>query len=225
MAKLIAITGNTGKSSFSFYLSATLSKKYKVALVSTDGQLPAYPMLFPTMEQNPKKSLGRLLSLAAITEADILNHAVILADELVMLSYAQGESKTNYPEITEINLHNLFAQLDRLVDCVIVDTSTRGNLIDTFAITRAVEEICLSSADNKGFAYRQYYKPEHATQVLLNNNPHNPLSDVLQTFSEPVRILAYCRSFGSLYNGVNISDIVPSRRYRKTLYKIVGDLI
>ncbi|POO88238.1 hypothetical protein C1H57_25185, partial [Clostridium sp. 2-1] len=73
-----------------------------------------------------------LLSLAVITEADILNHAVILADELVMLSYAQGESKTNYPEITEINLHNLFAQLDRLVDYVVVDTSTKGNVIDTF---------------------------------------------------------------------------------------------
>jgi len=226
MAKLTAVTGNSGKTILSFYLSSTLSKKHRTLLLSTDGRCPTGKALFPTHPTESTKSLGRLLSLPVITDADVFNHAVVLSDNLLMLSYADGESYLNYPDISEISLHNLFAQLDRLVDCVIVDTSTVHSAIDEFAIAKAAMQMCITTADSKGFAYRQFCKPEHAVPVVLNDSPYNPLNDILKTFSEPVRyVLPYCSGLRGVYNGMNISDIVPSRTYRKTLYKIAGDIL
>lgn len=223
MSKVITISGNSGKSVFAYYLSRSIAgRKKKIALIATDGQQPMYKLLFPTEKQEPGKSLGRLLSLAALTEADIFDNAHVIADNILMFSYAEGESCLSYPEITGINLHNFYEQLTRLVDCIVVDTSTAHNDIDRFFFSQS-SDICLTTADTKGLVYRQFYKPQ-GTQLLLLNSRYNAISDVLGTFkTTPPKILPYCLVLTAVYNGTDISAIAPPWRYRKVIEKVVRE--
>ncbi|WBY64710.1 AAA family ATPase [Thermocaproicibacter melissae] len=227
MEQLIAVTGNSGKTVFSFYLAQILSKQGKrVFLVSTDSHQPAFKMLFPDRKDNDGRSLGRLLSLATIAEANIFNNAHTINKNLMLLSYADGETALTYPEIAKINLESLFQQLSIIADIILIDTSTHQNKIDKFALSKCSKQISIATADVKGYYYRQNH-PNHgcALQVLFVNNPNNALADVLSTYDSPVTVLPYCRGLSGIYNGICITDIIPPRKYRKTLYRIVGELL
>lgn len=225
---LIAVTGNSGKTVFSFYLSQVLSKQGKrVFLISSDSGQPAYKMLFPDRKSDEKRSIGRLLSLAAISEAKIFDNAYPINKNLMMLSYADGEGPNTYPEIAEVSLQALLSKLASIADVVIVDTATAQNRIDRFVLSAGSKQIFLATADEKGYSYRQNHKTgADAMQVLFQNSPDNALSDVLETYDSdaPVYLLPYCRGFSGIYNGIDISDVVPRRKYRKTLYQIIGDM-
>lgn len=224
MSTIVTVSGNSGKSVFSYYFVMALTKrKKKVALISTDGQKPMYRLLFPTKKSAAGHSLGRLLSLAALTEADIFDNAHIIADNVLMFSYAEGESCLTYPEITGINLRNFYEQLSKLVDYIVVDTSTARNDIDTFFMSQSTD-LCITTADTKGLAYRQFYQPQ-GTQLLLCSSRYNALTDILGTFQAPLKVLPYCRVLTAIYNGTDISDVKPSIRYRKTLENVVNKFV
>ncbi len=229
MEKLIAVTGNSGKTVFSYYFAQVLAKqKKKVLIVSTDSLQPACKMLFPTRKLEPNRSLGNLLSLAAVTKADIFNNSNVIDDDLLLYSYAPGESHLTYPAITTTNLHNVFHKFYAIADYVVVDTSTARNVIDQYVLSKNPVQLCITTADEKGFHYRDYYKSENGSviPILFNNSVYNPLSDILATFSTTVKhILPYSKSLTSVYNGVNISDITAPRRYRKVLYKVAGEIL
>lgn len=226
MGQLIAVTGNSGKTVFSFYLAQILSKQGKrVFLVSSDCRQPAFKMLFPDRKDEGGRSLGRLLSLATISEANIFNNTHTINKNLMMLSYADGETALTYPGIAEINLEALFKQLSVLADVVLVDTTTHQNRTDKYVLSQGPTQISLATADVKGYYYRQNH-PVHggAEQILFVNSPDNALSDALSTYEGPVTVLPYCRGLSGIYNGISITDIIPPHKYRKTLYRIVGDL-
>jgi molybdopterin-guanine dinucleotide biosynthesis protein len=225
VGQLIAVTGNSGKTVFSFYLAQILSKQRKrVILVSTDSRQPAFKMLFPDRKKEEGRSLGRLLSLATISEANIFNNTHTINKNLMMLSYADGETALTYPGIAEINLEALLKQLSVLADVVLVDTTTHQNRIDKYVLSQSPKQIRLATADVKGYYYRQNHPAHGAEQVLFVNSPDNALSDVLSTYEGPVTVLPYCRGLSGIYNGISITDIIPPRKFRRTLYRIVGDL-
>ena len=229
MAQLIAVTGNSGKTVFSYYFAQVLAKqKKKVLIVSTDSLQPACKMLFPTKKLESNDSLGNLLSLAAVTKADIFNNSNVIDDDLLLYSYAPGESYLTYPKITSTNLHNVFHKFYAIADYVVVDTSTAQNVIDQYVLSKNPVQLCITTADEKGYHYRNFYRSANSSTIpiLFSNSVYNPLSDVLASFDTTVKhILPYCKSLMSIYNGVNISDITAPRRYRKVLYKVAGEIL
>ncbi len=116
-------------------------------------------------------------------------------------------------------------ELGTLADTVVVDTATMQNRIDKFVMTQNPKNVYIATADVKGYYYRQNH-PAHGSeeQVLFVSSPDSALSDVLGTYDKPVVILPYCRGLSGIYNGISITDIIPPRKYRKALYKVIGDL-
>ena len=223
MRKVYVVTGNQGKSVFSYYLASELARrKQKVALIQTDGCKPMFRLLFPTKQPVPGRSLGRLLSLAAVTKNNVLQNAQ-MASNILIFSYAEGESALSYPEITQTNLSNFYNALSLLVDVMVVDTAAPRNAIDAFFLDKG-DEICVTSADARGAAYRENRKPQ-GTQILIRDSPYNALPDVLATFPEPVPVLPYSKALSSLYNGIDICDIPIPGGYRRIIRRIAGDTV
>lgn len=227
MGQLIAVTGNSGKTVFSYYLAKILSGQgRRVFLVSTDSGQPAYKMLFPGRKNDDQRSLGRLLSLASISEAQIFDNAFTVNKDLMMLSYADGENPLTYPEVAEVNLRELFTQLSAIADNVIVDTATYPDAIDRYVLAGNPRRICIATADVKGYYHRRNHPAKGGeTQVLFENSPDNAMTDVLGTYDGPVTVLPYSRGLSGIYNGVSIADIIPPRKYRKIVAGIAGELL
>ena len=229
MANLIAVTGNggSGKTIFSFFLAKSITARGKnVILLSTDSLQPGCPLLFPSKKIDTHRSLGRLLSLAVITKGDVFDSAGYIDGDMMMFSYADGESHLNYPDISAINLQSLFHQLDNIADVVIVDTSTAHNAIDRYALEKNPSQIFLATADSKGDMYRDFYRPDGAVQILYNNSKFNPLSDIANAAHPPIKYILPCfKQLECVYNGIDITDVVIPRRYRKIIDKVLGELI
>lgn len=231
-SKIITVTGNYGKSIFSYFLAQALSRQkiqrdeyhsdnLKVAILSTDDKQPMVDLMFPTAKTDKSKSLGRVLSMAALSVSDLFNNAYVINDNIMWLGYAPNETKKTYPDITEINLSNLHDLLNKIVDVIIVDTATERNVIDYYFLARS-RNICITTADLKGVNYRRIYMPqENDTQLLVCNSRYAALPDILGTFDTPPQILPYCKVFSAVYNGINISDIIPPKKYTKFLDKLV----
>lgn len=226
MERLIAVTGNSGKTVFSYYLAQILSRQGKrVILISTDSRQPASKTLFPDRKNEDRRSLGRLLSLATISETKIFDNACTVNKNLMLLGYADGETSLTYPEVAEGSVYTLLTLLNTIADVIVVDTATHQNRIDRSVLAKIPTQISIATADVKGYYYRQNH-PAHGDekQVLFVNSPDNALSDVLGTYDGPTVILPYCRGLSGIYNGVSIADVIPPRKYRKALYQIIGDL-
>lgn len=220
MSNVITVTGNAGKTTFSYYLARALQKRgQKVALVCSDGQKPMFRLMFPTKKPAPGHSLGRLLSLAVITKTELFDNAQVLDDWFMMFSYTDGDSVLSYPEITGVNLRNFHDRLSAQVDVILVDTSTTRNDIDRYFLSHSTD-ICITAADARGVAYRDFYRPQ-GIQLALPTSPYNAIADVMGTYSEPAILLPYCKVLTALYNGMDITDIVLPKQYRKAVESVV----
>ena len=144
---------------------------------------------------------------------------------MMMLSYAEGETPKTYPEVAEVNLRSLLTELSTVADAVVVDTATHQNRIDRFVLAQSPKQVCIATADVKGFYYRQNHAAHGGEeQVLFVNSPDSALSDVIGTYNGPVAVLPFCRGLSGLYNGISITDVIPPRKYRRAQYRIIGDL-
>ncbi len=227
MSKLIAITGNAGKTTFSYLLAQKLCRNgSRVMLVSTDSYTPTVPYLMK-LDKNQRKSLGRILSLAVIDEKSILANMVSFKNENIgLLSYALGESQHTYPAILDKNIEDLFENLKTLVDYIIVDTNTCQNAIDKYAISHCDSQICITTANYKGLAYRQNMTDDSVCHIIYNDSPFNPFEDIRQTYKHHVKyVMDYCKSLQCIYNGVLLDDVVCPPKYDKLLRQIEKDVI
>ena len=223
MSNVITVTGNFGKTTFSYFLAMALQKRgQKVALVCTDGQKPMFRLLFPTKKPAPGHSLGRLLSLAVITKTELFGNAQVLDDWLMMFSYTDGDSILTYPEITGVNLHNFHERLSAQVDTILVDTSIARNEIDLYFLSHSTD-ICITTADARGVAYRDFYRPQ-GIQLALPTSPYNAIADLMGTYAEPATLMPYCKVLTALYNGIDITDISLPKRYRRAVESVVNTL-
>lgn len=224
--KIIAVTGNSGKTVFSHYLAKELSRSHKTIFIASDDTKPVCRCLYPPKSKMEPHSLGRLLSLPVIHEQDVFDCSSVVNKNLLMLGYEAGESSRSYPDIVEVNLQNLFRQLQNMAEFIVVDTATMWSEIDAFALGLDNHcEICVTTADVRGMYHRQLW-PTGDIKVLWQNSPYNAVQDVLSTFAqEKPFLLPYCKDFGGIYNGVSIGDIQPQKEYQRALQRIVGALI
>ena len=228
MSKLITILGNTGKSTLAFFLGNSLIDNGKrVMIISTDNSIPTLQYMLPE-DKKTTRSLGRLLSLALISDKDILDNMQTIrgADEVGYLSYASGENKNTYPEITQGNLGTFFELLRGLVDYIIIDTQTILNEIDRYALLISDINICVCSANIKGLAYRQNLSEENITHVLLNDNVFNPYEDIAHTYKQNVKYhIPFLKNLQSLYNLDTFVGLICPPKYIKIVDKIVTEVI
>lgn len=228
MSKLITITGNSGKTVFSFLLANELAQKGKKAIViSTDNQIPSFHYLMPIDKKIENKSLGKILALAVINTKSILDNMITFKrnENLGVLCYSVDESVNTYPQILESNIEALILQLKSLVDYIIVDTQTYRNIIDQYAVKNSDNHICITTADYKGYAYRKRYDDELTTHILYNNNAYNPLEDIKRTFKLQVKyIMPYFKQLSYIYNGSKLEDISVPQKYDKLISNIIKEI-
>lgn len=229
MNKTITILGNSGKTVLAYYLAQRLSEKdKKVMIVSTNNATPDFSLLFPDANKM-KQSLGRVLSLAIINQESIIDNTVVLVNPNIgYMMYRHNENKNTYPSITSTNIESFFAHLSNLMDFIIIDTQTERNVIDIYAIEMLKGiNVCVTTADLKGFAYRQQL-PEGlpVTHVLYNNNKLNPYEDMKHTFSLQVKHhMPFCPGLQYLYNGATLKDLSACpKQYKKFLDKLLKEM-
>lgn len=218
MAKMIKVTGNQGKSIFSFYLAKELSSKSKVIVLSADESAAPCSALF--FDNESKKSLGRLLAKPVITKQDIFSQMNFYSDDLGYLGYASGENIASYPKVLPENIKRLLDQLLELTDYCIIDGKHFGSKIETVAETYRPLSIFIASADRKGVAYRNAFdqQPKGQIDVVLNNSRFNYLPEIMATYRHsPKYILPYAKELNSIYNTTGIANVPVPKGYGKVI--------
>lgn len=234
MSKIITITGNgcSGKTVFAHLLAKKLcGYGEKVVIVSTDDEAPSAQISFAELNKEAnKKSLGMLLSSAIIDARNVMSHIQFGKQaNLGLLAYALGETADTYPEITGQDMTTLFNVLSEIgINTVIVDTKTGRNPIDRYALSICDEEICITTADYRGLAYRRANgdKP-NATHIMFEYSGFCPTTDILRTFVRPVKlVMPYIKAFDTLYNGSFLEELeVPKKgAYNKALDFVIDKL-
>lgn len=218
--KKIIVTGNLGKTTFSYYLAEHLSKTKKVVLISTDENKAVYRCLFPKTKKS-EKSLARLLCDPVITDKDIFNNAHLINKRLLMISNA--DTKTTYPEATVVNCGFLFTALNTLTDIVIVDSSA-NHIFDNYLknIDNCLN-ISVLTADVRGYHYRLKHG-NGDIDLLWEASSYSAYQDSVNTFRKKPLSLPFVKKLMSIYNAENISDIDVSPKYLKTI-KVVAQKV
>lgn len=217
MKAIVAVTGNLGKSTFSYFLGERLSKKNKVTIISTDTDKSMYRCLFPKGKKNAK-SLGKLLADPVLTIKDISENANILNDNLLYISYAKGERKDFFPEITTVNCTRLYTILAEISDIIIVDTSNHD--FDKFILANPnTKIISVTTCDIRGNHYRLVHGNDFIN-VLWSSSKFNSYSDVIATFGDKPFELPYIKALTNLYVGEDITDIYLNKKYTQEIEKI-----
>ncbi len=217
--KKIIVTGNSGKTIFSYFLAEHLSKEKKVVLISTDEQKGTFRCLFPNGKKS-QKSLARLLSDPVITDKDVYENSSLINKRFLMI--AGGDYIENFPEITTFNCVKLIMALDRIADILIVDSS--NHVLDNF-IANAPDciNVCVTTADIRGHHYRMKGNTG-AINVLWQSSPYGTYQDALTTFKEKPFEVPYEKKLTAIYNGEAIKDVSISSRYKKVLQAIANTL-
>lgn len=229
MPKLITITGNSGKTVLSYYLGNALTAGGKrVFIISTDENCPTNSVLFPQTKEVAGKSVGEILLNVIINKTLVMENTLILNSNknLGFLSYCPGKLAVHYPELIGSSVTQLFNTINLLADYIIVDTGSTVNEIDHYAIPNADLNLCITSADLKGLAYRETHSLANVTHLLLCTNSYNPLEDIKHTFTTNLKyVVPFCAPLGAVYNGANIHDITLPKQYEKVLNRLIKETI
>lgn len=229
MSKIITVLGNEGKTLLSYYLAQRLATgKKRCVIVSTNSSNPDIRYVMPLIDDK-NKSLGRVLSLGIIDTQSILNNMMSFNNENIgIISYAMNESKKNYPKIIDANLETFFSILKSVVEYIIVDTETSRNEIDEYALKQADVNLCVTSANIKGLAYRhQLPDDNNITHILYSNSSYNPIDKMKETFKYNIKhFMPYCKNLQYVYNGALLDDVNSCpKAYSKFLNKLIKEII
>ena len=153
--KIIAVWGSphSGKTTFATKLATAIYSTFEstVIVLYTDLETPTIPILFPFDKNRDLGSVGYPLSKTEIEQNDIINNLVTVKDmqNFGFLGYKTGENKYSYPKFGKAKAEDLFSELCRLADYVIVDCTSNldGNVLAQTAIEKADQILRLSSPD------------------------------------------------------------------------------
>ncbi|MFI3327072.1 MAG: hypothetical protein R3Y35_13015 [Clostridia bacterium] len=215
--KNIIVTGNSGKTTFSYFLAEKLSKTHKVILISTDTEKGMIKCLFPDAQSTENRSLGNLLADPIIIEKDVYDNSYLVDDNFLFISYT-GDIEL-HPNITSINCSKLFSRVSQMADYLIVDTSK--HIFDKFMLSSPNKTvISVTTCDLRGYHYR-IKNPISDINVLLQATAYSHSQDVLSTFEKRPFEITYSKQLQSVYTGESIKNIPISKSYTKTLNKII----
>ena len=163
--KILAVMGSpgSGKTTTAVKLAAALAKQKKnVIVVFCDPFTPVVPTLLPP-DAVHDTSLGELLTVPGLTQADILNACVSVPGQeyISLLGYRGGESLMKYPKITRDKAVELFVSLRYLADYIILDCAAvfEADPASFVGIEIADRVLRLGTANLKGISYYQTHTP------------------------------------------------------------------
>ncbi|MFI3205960.1 MAG: hypothetical protein R3Y33_01815 [Clostridia bacterium] len=206
--KKIIITGNSGKTIFSYFLAQKMSKTQKVVLVSTDSEKSIFKCLFPlSTEKDNEKSLAKLLADPVVTKKDIYENSHIINDNLLLI--CNREIQENFPEPTQINCAKLFMGIDSIADTLIIDTS--DSLFDKYVMASQKKTIIsVTTKDLRGYHYRL----KHGESDINFFWGKETEQDIGKTFKEKPLSLPFVKQFSAIYSTDDINNISLPKKYK-----------
>ncbi|WP_342415471.1 hypothetical protein NST83_20425 [Paenibacillus sp. FSL R10-2782] len=162
---LIAVWGspNSGKTVTTVKLAqAFAAQKQNVLVLCCDALCPSVSTIAP---QGAAKhhSLGELLSLASLTQEDLLRYALPLdvSPHIAFLGYKKGDNTFTYASYNRERAVDLLTLARHLADVVLVDCSSflSVDLLSTVALELADHVIRLHSCDLKSLMFYASYLP------------------------------------------------------------------
>lgn len=225
MADVIFVSGNCGKSIFSYYLAKQFADEGKRTVVLFTDREKTATGLFYFKRFSANSSLGKLLSLPKIEKDDVFTNLLVLNERLGYLSYRQGESDMDYPKVTRRQVNDLLGVLEDICDQVIVDSERALNRIDRYLLELTNPTVIqITTADRRGISYRACARQtDGEIPILLELCQNHPTADVLRTFSKRPYRLPLCKELHRLYNDLEITDIKTPKGYRKLFEKLRED--
>lgn len=181
--KIISVWGSPGggKTTLAVEIAKLISERsINCLLLFTDDFIGPINYLFPSLE-NRGGSLGNILMNASSVQSDILKNLVSFSDNkyLSLAGYRKSESKSNYAEISEAQILDLFVSLGQIVDCVIVDclSNFKDDPISKYALKEG-QCVQVGGGDYKSITYFQNchnfmrdYNGAMENNTIVVNNP------------------------------------------------------
>lgn len=163
--KMIAVYGNSGsyKTTTSICLARAIAAKDKSAniiIVGTDSTKPLLPVIAP-FESKFTGSIGKTLSVVDFSEDAIFKNVYMATDRVGVLSYNIRENANTYALVSQNRIDDLYVQLRRLVNYIIVDCTAdvSRDVLTAKAIINADQKIELLTCDLNGLVFDGSQEP------------------------------------------------------------------
>ncbi len=168
--KIISMWGNNGSgtTTLAVKLGIAIYTTYQstVIIVHTGNETPILPVIFPFMKKEDMGSIGVPLSKTEVEQGDIINNLVTVKEmqNFGFLGYKAGENKFTYPKFGRAKAEDLFNELKRLADYVIVDCSSNleNDILAQTAIEKSDQILRISSPDLKSVSFYLSQLPVYA---------------------------------------------------------------
>lgn len=159
--ELITVWGSpgSGKTTLSLEIAKLFAKQTQknCLVIFTDDLTSPLNYLFPSLEDKGG-SLGKIIATAGFYQDELIKSLVYHPDYkyLCFLGYRKNETRYNYPEISEMQVLDLFVSLGQMVEYVIVDCKTDFSVepITQYALNEG-KCIQVGGGDLKSISYFQ----------------------------------------------------------------------
>lgn len=159
--ELISVWGSPGggKTTIAIEIAKRISKQTQknCLILFTDDLASPLNYLFPSLEDKGG-SLGKIITTAGFYQEELVKSLVYHPDYKYMcfLGFRKNETRYNYPEISEMQVLDMFVSLGQLVDYVIVDcvTDFTNNAISQYALKEG-KCVQVGGGDLKSISYFQ----------------------------------------------------------------------
>lgn len=174
--KMTAVYGNSGsyKTTTAISLVRAISSKDKnadIIIVGADASKPLLPVIAP-FESKFTGSVGKTLSAVDFSEDIILKNIYMATDKIGVLAYNIRENANTYALVSQNRIDDLFAQLHRLANYVIIDCTpdVSRDVLTAKAIINAEQKIELLTCDLNGLVFDGSQEPIlQSEQYALHN--------------------------------------------------------
>ncbi|MNO15965.1 CobQ/CobB/MinD/ParA nucleotide binding domain protein [compost metagenome] len=219
---LIAVWGspNSGKTVTTVKLAqAFAARKQNVLVLCCDALCPSVSTIAPQGASN-HQSLGELLSLASLTQEDLLHYALPLdvSPRIAFLGYKKGDNAFTYASYNRERAVDLLTLARHLADVVLVDCSSflSADPLSTVALELADHVIRLHSCDLKSLMFYASYLP-------LVSDARFRRSSVLPLLSN-VKPGQDSREYSQVFGGIQVAlPHVPELEQQAAAARLLDD--
>lgn len=237
---IISILGstNSGKTTIACQIAKYLSSNKKnVLLIFSDSITPPLAFISEDNELEEINSIGSIFSSSDINSS-IIKKSLTLAKNsnyLAFLGFLKGESEMTYPKVTLDFLNNVYMELEKMFDYIIVDcvSDMNKNELSSLAINksdlifRIKEQTLKSITFYKSFEnISKFFISEKRVIDILNN--YNSEYELHSMFNSINYLLPYCDEVKEQLNQGKMLKKLTSKngeKYKKEIKKIVEELI
>lgn len=238
---MAAIWGSpgSGKTLTSVKIAKCLAEQKKnVIIVGCDSETPLIPLLFPDADN--VQSLGNLLASPNPTEMSIIKHCVAFGKNkyISLLGYKAKENIRTYPDVSMLQVKELFTLLSDLADYVIVDCTSHitNDYLTATALEIAHVTFKIVNPGLKSIVYIQSQRQllqdtrfKYSEQINLINNvlPSQETHIARESLGGTSYDLPHVTELIEQFDTGNLLDTVfgkNAKQYEKTMNRLVKEI-